>query len=41
MMAEMEQWWEAGDFRAERAEALERLRALIGPDVGNTTDAPD
>lgn len=33
ILGEVERWWVAGDFRAGRAEALERLRALIGQQV--------
>jgi poly(A) polymerase len=29
VLADMERWWEAGDYRAERAEALARLRTLV------------
>lgn len=29
LLAEVERWWVAGDFRASRSEALERLRHLV------------
>lgn len=30
LLAEVETWWEAGDFRADRAQCLARLEALAG-----------
>jgi poly(A) polymerase len=30
LLAEVEKWWEEGDYRASRAEGLEKLKALIG-----------
>ncbi len=31
-LAELHRWWEEGDFRADREQALERLRALVARD---------
>jgi poly(A) polymerase len=30
LLAEVEQWWEEGDYRASRADCLAKLKALIG-----------
>jgi poly(A) polymerase len=30
LLAEVEQWWEEGDYRATREDCLSKLKALIG-----------